>query len=57
MELIKYKLLHRKENHKQNEQTTYGIYLEKIFANDMTNKLNFQNIQTTHTAQQQSQSQ
>ena len=57
MELIKYKLFHRKENHKQNEQTTYGIYLEKIFANDMTNELNFQNIQTTHTAQQQSQSQ
>ena len=53
MDLIKYKLLHSKGNHKQNEKRTYGIYLEKIFANDMTNELNFQNKQRTHTTQQQ----
>ena len=31
-----YKFLHRKENHKQNEKTTYR--LEKICAKNMTKK-------------------
>ena len=33
-----YKLLHSKENHKQNEKTTYEW--EKVFANDVTQRVN-----------------
>ena len=45
-----YKLLHSKGNHKQNEKTTYGLG-ENICKGWGWEGLNFQNMQTTHTAQ------
>ena len=47
-----YKLLHSKGNHKQNEKTTYGMGENSC---KLCNKqgLILQNIQTTHTTQQQ----
>ena len=49
-----YKLLHSKGNHKQNEKTTNGIG-ENINIWKLCDQqgLNFQNIQTAHTTQQQ----
>ena len=48
-----YKLLHSKQNHKQNEsKTTYGVG-ENICKQQ---GLNFQNIQSAHTTQQQQKS-
>jgi len=44
-----YKLLHSKRNHKQNEKTTY----RRKYLQTMWSRANFQNIQTTHTTQQQ----
>ena len=49
-----YKLLHSKGNHKQNEKTTYGMG-ENIYEQCDQQGLNFQNIQTVHTTQQQQQ--
>ena len=49
-----YKLLHSKGNHKQNEKTTYGMG-ENICHLCDPQELNFQNIQTAHTTQQQQQ--
>ena len=45
-----YKLLHRKGNHKQNEQTTYQLG-EKICKWGNQQGPNFQNIQTAYTTQ------
>ena len=45
-----YKLLHSKENHKQNEKTTYGLG-ENIHKQCNGQGLNFQDIQTAHTTQ------
>ena len=47
-----YKLLHSKGNHKQNEKTTYRMG-EYICKRSDRQGLNFQNIQTAHTTQQQ----
>ena len=47
-----YKLLHRKGNHKQKEKTTYELG-ENICKWCDQQGLNFQNIQTAHTAQYQ----
>ena len=47
-----YKLLHSKGNHKQNEKTTYRMG-ENICKRCDQRGLNFQNIQTAHTTQQQ----
>ena len=47
-----YKLLHSKENHKQNEKTTY-IMGENICKWCDWQGLNFQNTQTSPTTQQQ----
>ena len=47
-----YKLLHSKGNHKQNEKTTYRM-AENICKWCDQQELNFQNIQTAHTTQQQ----
>ena len=47
-----YKLLLSKGNHKQNEKTTYGLG-ENICKWCDWQGLNFQNIQTAHTTQQQ----
>ena len=52
--LITCKLLHSKENHKQNEKTTYGME-ENICKWCDQQDINFQNIQTDHTAQYQKQ--
>ena len=49
-----YKFLHSKENHKQNEKTTYRVG-ENIFKRYDWQGLNFQNIQKAHTTQQQKQ--
>ena len=49
-----YKLLYSKINHKQNEKTTYGLG-ENICKRCNWQRLNFQNIQTAHTTQQQQQ--
>ena len=49
-----YKLLYSKENHKQNENTTYGMG-ENIYKCCDQQGLNFQNIPTAHTTQQQQQ--
>ena len=46
------KLLHSKGNHKQNEKTTYRMG-ENICKQCDWQGLNFQNIQTAHTIQQQ----
>ena len=47
-----YKLLHNKENHKKNKKTTYrmGENSCKLWNQQ---ELNLQNMQTTHTTQQQ----
>ena len=47
-----YKLLHSKGNHKQNKKTTYGTG-ENICKWCDQQGINFQNIQTAHTAQYQ----
>ena len=47
-----YKLLHSKENHKQYENLTYGLG-ENICKLCDQQGINFQNIQTAHTTQQQ----
>ena len=47
-----HKFLHSKENHKQNEKTTYKMG-ENICKQCDWQGLNFQNIQTAHTTQQQ----
>ena len=47
-----YKLLHSKGNHKQNEKTSYGLG-ENICKWFNWQGLNFQNIQTAHTTQQE----
>ena len=47
-----YKLLHSKGNHKQNKKTTYRMG-ENICKQCDRQGLNFQNIQTAHTTQQQ----
>ena len=47
-----YKILHSKGNHKQNRKTAYGIG-ENICKRFNQQGLNFQNIQTAHTTQQQ----
>ena len=47
-----YKLLHSKENHQQNEKTTYGIG-ESICKWWNRQKVSIQNIQTAHTTQYQ----
>ena len=47
-----YKLLHSKENHKQNEKTDCGLG-ENICKQYDWQGLNFQNMQTVHTAQLQ----
>ena len=47
-----YKLLYSKGNHKQNEKTTYRM-VENICKWCDQQGLNFQNIQTAHTTQQQ----
>ena len=44
------KLLHSKENYKQAEKTTYGLG-ENICKWCNEQGLNFQNLQTAHTAQ------
>ena len=45
-----YKLFHGKRNHKQNEKTIY--WLGENICKHVTNQgLNFENIQTAHTAQ------
>ena len=44
------KLLHSKENYKQDEKTTYGLG-ENICKWCNEQGLNFQNLQTAHTAQ------
>ena len=49
-----YKLLHSKGNHKQNKKTTYRMG-ENICKPWDWQGLNFQNIQTAHTTQQQKQ--
>ena len=47
-----YKLLHSKGNHKQNKKISYRI--EKCICHRSDGQgLNFQNIQTAHTTQQQ----
>ena len=45
-----YKLLHHKENHKQNEKEIYrlGENICKLYSQQ---ELNFQNIQTAHISQ------
>ena len=43
--------MHSKENHKRDEKTTSKW--EKIFANEATDEINLQNIQTAHEAQYQ----
>ena len=45
-----YKVLHSKENHKQNEKTTYGL-AEGICKWCDRQGLNFQTIQTAPTTQ------
>ena len=47
-----HKLLHSRRNRKQNEKTTYGMG-ENICKQCDQQGLNFQNIQTAHTAQYQ----
>ena len=47
-----YKLLHSKGDHKQNKKTTFGLG-EYICKWCDQQGLNFQNIQTAHTIQQQ----
>ena len=47
-----YKLLHSKGNHKWNKKTTYRLG-ENIYKWCEKPGLNFQNIQTAHTIQQQ----
>ena len=47
-----YRLLHSKGNHKQHEKTTYRVR-ENICKWCNQQGLNFQNIQTAHTTQQQ----
>ena len=47
-----YRLLHSKGNHKQNEKTTYRMG-ENICKWCDQQGLNFWNIQTAHTTQQQ----
>ena len=47
-----YKLLHSKGNHKQNKKISYRIE-ECICHQSDGQGLNFQNIQTAHTTQQQ----
>ena len=47
-----YKLLHSKENYKQNKKTIYRMG-ENICKWCNWQGLNFQNIQTAHTTQQQ----
>ena len=47
-----YKLLHSKGNHKQNEKTTYRLG-ENICKWCDWQGVNFQNIPTAHTTQQQ----
>ena len=49
-----YKPLHSKGNYKQNKKTTYGLG-ENICKWCDQWGLNFQNIQTVHTIQQQQQ--
>ena len=46
-----YKLLHSKENHKQNKKTTHRMG-ENICKQWDQQGLNFQNTQTAHTTQQ-----
>ena len=46
-----YKLLHSKENHKQNEETAYRMG-ENSFKQCNWQGLNLQNIQTTHITHQ-----
>ena len=46
------KILHSKGNHKQNEKTAYGLGENICKACDWQG-INFQNIQTAHTTQQQ----
>ena len=45
-----YKFLHSKENHKENEKTTYGLG-ENICKLCNQEGLNFQNVHTSHTTQ------
>ena len=47
-----YKLLHSKGNHKQNEKTIYSLE-ENICKWCDQQGINFQNIQTDHTTQNQ----
>ena len=47
-----YKLLHSKGNHKQNEKTTCGMK-QNTCKRCNQQRLNFQNIGTAHTTQQQ----
>ena len=47
-----YKLLHSKENHKQNEKKIYR-WGENIYKWWDQQRLNFQNIQIAHTTQYQ----
>ena len=47
-----YKLLHSKGNHKQNKKAANGMG-ENICKQYNQQGLNFQNMQTTHTTQQQ----
>ena len=44
--------MHSKENHKQNEKTTYGLG-ENIYKQCNRRKVNIQNIQTPHTTHYQ----
>ena len=46
------KLIYSKENHKQNEKTTYGLGENICKWCDWQGR-NFQNIQTAHTTQKQ----
>ena len=47
MDLIRRKILHRKGNHKQNEKETG----RQSMCSEVTNKDNFQYIQTAQTTQ------